>query len=215
MIYIGTQGIKLYRKLLIHKVINSETIMKLYILTSLLISAVILKQHNNKLVHRIKIVHTTETEAFSTIVKHGITETTLDKAISRLKMPPTETPSFWSKIANDPSYGDFHRRKAAIEIFKRHVHVGMPISKLKQILNHPTWLQRNDVKRVDSVIGWIPVTMNFEDSVFILAVLPREQWSAICLRVSGRIENQSFRNSIFDNSNSNTGNATIMEIGYF
>ena len=115
-------------------------------------------------------------------------------------MPPTEAPQFWSQIANDSSYSNFQRRKAAIEILRRYVHVGMPISKLKQLLNHPTWVQASDNNKIDFIIGKNPVHFDIKDTVFVILILPIIRDSAVYLHISGTLEIQSFRSLILGTS---------------
>src|SRR2546428_3160838 len=112
------------------------------------------------------------TEPFSTIAKRGIAATTLDEAIARLPMPPSAMLKFWSKIANDPTYSRYHRRRAVFQLLRRYLQVGMRLTDLAHLLNRPTWLPAGDIDVVEIVRGLIPVTFDPKDTMFVLVVLP-------------------------------------------
>jgi hypothetical protein len=177
-------------------------------------------------------------EPFSTIATRGITEAELAEAIAKLKMPVNETPQYWTRIANDSSYSTFHRRCAVFQLFKRHVHVGMRLSELAHLLDHPTWLGAGDIHLVEYVGGYIPVRPNIGDTVFLLEFLPEarnkdsttylrieakgefqslmlpgaENHSVIYLCISGKVDVQGFRNLVLGSVEANIRNATVLEV---
>ncbi len=155
-------------------------------------------------------------EPFSTIAKRGIPEAELAEAIAKLKVPATEIPQYWTRIASDSSYSRFHRRCAVFQLFRRHVHVGMRLSELADLLGRPSWLQGSDIQMVEYLGGHIPVRFSLKDTIFVLLVLPdaRNQGSAIYLRIAGKIDLQSFRALVLGLGKTGIGNATIEEIGF-
>jgi len=156
-----------------------------------------------------------EAELLSTIAKREITESDLIKAIAKLQMPPDESLGYWSRIANDPGYRRFHRRRAAVQLFRRHVHVGMRLSDVAQLLNRPNWLHASDIDVVKYILGKIPVHTKTGDTVFYLLILPqpRRATAAVYLRVAGKVDVQSFRSLVLGLAEPRIGNATVEEIG--
>ena len=157
-----------------------------------------------------------DTEPFSTIAKRGIARAELVEAIAELRMPPSESPRYWSRIANDSGYSSFHRRSAVLQLVKRHVRIGMRLSELARLLNHPTWLQASDIDAIDFLAGKIPVRMDPRDTVFVLRIMPKahENVSAIYLRIAGKFDVQSFRSLVLGVTEAGIGDATIVEIGF-
>jgi hypothetical protein len=102
------------------------------------------------------------------------------------------------------------------QLFRRHVHVGMRLSELADLLGRPSWLQGSDIQMVEYLGGHIPVRFSLKDTIFVLLVLPdaRNQGSAIYLRIAGKIDLQSFRALVLGLGKTGIGNATIEEIGF-
>jgi len=92
-------------------------------------------------------------EPFVILANRSTTEQALDRAIAQLDLPPKEPARFWSQIANDADYPRFQRQRAVIQLFRRHVRVGMRVSQLAQLLDHSTWLRAMDVKDFVFVSG--------------------------------------------------------------
>ena len=94
-------------------------------------------------------------------------------------------------IAGSDAYSPDRRRRAVVELFRRHVKVGMTLAELARVLDDPAWLRDDDLSVVEVLGGKIPVTWTHEDTVLVLGVLPElpddPSW-AIYLRVAGRIE---------------------------
>jgi len=162
--------------------------------------------------------HSMGIELLTTIAKKGVPDAELARAIAKLEMPPSEPPQYWSRIANDPGYGDSHRRRAVFQLFRRHVRVGMALSELAHLLDHPTWLRGDDVRLIDILAGHIPVQLNpdKDETVFVLIVLrePDQDTSGIYLRIAGKISLQRFRDLILNATEDGIGHAAVLEVGY-
>jgi hypothetical protein len=158
------------------------------------------------------------TEPFSTIAKRGVAATKLDQAIAKLPLSPSESPKFWSRIANDSTYSRYHRRRAVFQLFRRHIHAGMRLNDLAHLLNRPTWLRAGDIDVIDILAGELPVSFGPRDVVFVLRVLPepRQDTSAVYLRIAGRVDIEGYRSCILGTAKGHPiiGQAVIAEIGF-
>lgn len=136
----------------------------------------------------------------ATIADPKISQDALIQALRQLG-PATEPASFWTKIANRADYGPDQRRRAVFELFKRHVSPGLTLGELSDLLDHPAWLDDAHVSVVDRLGGKIPVTWTPQDTIFVLAVFPNlpdgryAHW-AIYLKVSGKVDRESFIRAI-------------------
>lgn len=92
------------------------------------------------------------------------------EAISRLG-PVTESPRFWTQIANDTTYSDKHRRRAVYALFRRHAHFCNSGKALRDVLSQPNWFHDSDISEVTAVAGSIPVEWNSGEKVFSIMVL--------------------------------------------
>jgi hypothetical protein len=96
-----------------------------------------------------------------------------------------------SVIAGSDAYSPERRRRAVVELFRRHVQPGMTLADLGRVLDDPGWLRDDDLSVVDVLGGKIPVSWTLEDTVLVLGVLPGlpddPAWS-IYLRVAGKLE---------------------------
>jgi hypothetical protein len=82
------------------------------------------------------------TDLFAVIGDPKVSYTRLLKALLRLG-PVTEEPTFWTRIANDPTYDERHRALCIYELFKRQIRTGMTLGEVADIVNasgKPTWL---------------------------------------------------------------------------
>jgi hypothetical protein len=88
---------------------------------------------------------------------------------------------------------------------------------LAHLLNRPTWLRASDIDVIDILAGQLPVSFGPRDVVFVLRVLPepRQDTSAVYLRIAGRVDIQSYRSCILGTAKGNPmiGQAVIAEIG--
>ena len=144
-------------------------------------------------------------------------EDTLLRAIQQLGAPE-EPPRFWIDIANSNEYSTRHRRYAVVQLFTRHVKPGMMLSEFARILNGSKWLDDKDIRVVEDLSGYIPVNLTFDNTVFVLRVLPdllpAEYW-AIYLSVSGHIDCDNFlRLRRGEEVDQETRDAVILEIAF-
>ena len=130
----------------------------------------------------------------------------------------TESPKFWTGIANSLDYRERHRCYCVLQLVRRHVLPGMKFSKFAQILDNPIWLKDEDIGVVDIVRGEIPVTWTFEDTVFVLRVFPelvKGRNYAIYLTVSGKIDRNDFIKLLRGKDvNQRVKEAIILEVGF-
>lgn len=105
----------------------------------------------------------------------------------------TESPQFWSAIANDSAYRVSHRRFCVFQLFRRHVPPGENIAEMAVLLDQPRWVSDQDILIVTALGGKIPVKWTFEDTVFVLDVLPKseDRW-AVYLKISGKVDRDGF-----------------------
>lgn len=126
------------------------------------------------------------------IAAKSSTKDILQKAISDL-VEVTEPAAFWTKIANDKSYTEIHRRLAIYQLVHRHLGREMPISELNKILDHPSWLPREKVRKVDTVIGKIPVKATLQDSILCVDIFTNTPARFVLyFRVAGKSGFESF-----------------------
>ena len=129
-----------------------------------------------------------------------------------------ESPDFWNSIANNPDYKNFHRAYCAIQLFKRHVTDGMSLGSLSKLLWNPSWVNDEDITTVQELVGEIPLTWTFEDTVFALRIFPeltKLSGFAIYLRVSGKVDLSSFISSLRGQEvDEVTKNAIVLEVGF-
>lgn len=154
----------------------------------------------------------------ATIADPTISQEALIKALRQLG-PATEPASFWTKIANSTEYSPDQRRRAVFELFERHVRPGITVGQLADLLDQPTWLDDADVSVVDRLGGKIPVAWNPQDTIFVIAVFPglpdgRYAHWAIYLRVSGKVDRESFVRAIQGEATSDAvRGAKVIEYG--
>lgn len=78
------------------------------------------------------------------------------RALDRLG-PVTELPNFWTNIANNPAFSEEHRGLCVLELFKRHVRVGMTLGQLHGLVRGAPWLAPDDVSIWLVICGYVPV----------------------------------------------------------
>ena len=108
----------------------------------------------------------------TTIADRHVSEEKLMQAVTQLTMPPTEPPQYWSRIANNVHYPRLQRREVAYQLFKRQVRVGMQLSELNSLLQHPTWLRASDISLAEEDVGKMPVHWAMNDTVLVIRILP-------------------------------------------
>jgi hypothetical protein len=131
-----------------------------------------------------------------------------------------EPASFWTKIANDTSYSVEQRRACVMQLFRRHVKVGISLAEMAQRLSPSDWLSASDVQNVTTFMGWLPVKTNGRDSVLKICILPPDKpdlhMSAVCIRVNGLISSKDFYDVLNKLPVSESvRTAKVKEIGFF
>ena len=130
-----------------------------------------------------------------------------------------EPPGFWTNIANSHEHAIRHRRLSVFCLFGRHVKPRMRLSELATMLKDSTWFNDEDITVVEDLGGHIPVQLTHDDTVFVLSILPTmpppsEYW-AIFLRVSGRVDRNSFVRLLRGGEvDEQTREAFILEVGF-
>jgi len=120
-------------------------------------------------------------------------------------------------IANSVGHSDHLRRRAVFELFRRYAVPKMTLGDLRRLLGDPTWLTNDDIVLVGVVFGPIPVEFKFEDTIFVLTVLPRSEVhkSGIFFRVSGEVSLEAVRTCLIGSiSEEPNCNIVIEEFGY-
>lgn len=117
-------------------------------------------------------------------------------ALSNLK-EVNENSTFWADIANSDRFNNDHRRRAVFMLFKRHVKPKIRLKELGEILNHPTWLQFENIHIIKELTGEIPVEFNLNNTAILINIFPDlpdgqyERW-AIYLSIEGKISVEDF-----------------------
>jgi len=104
--------------------------------------------------------------------------------------PVVEPATFWSTIVNDESYSLEHRRRCAIQLFKRHVRAGMTLGEVAETLGRPKWLFDNHINRIQSMFGYHGVDFKTGCTLLSLNILPPkhgDEWG-VYLRVVGHVK---------------------------
>jgi hypothetical protein len=150
----------------------------------------------------------------STITNKTASDEALLQAISRLG-PRTEPPTFWTEIANDPSYSLWHRTRAVFALFRRHGRTCDSLACLKAVLEPAIWLSESAITKVTPPSGPIPVgTENPGDTVFQISVFHGPP--SIYIRLMGEVPIENFSRVLREQQPMiKAQNAIIFEIGYF
>ena len=85
-----------------------------------------------------------------------------------LLMPRDVPSSFWTQVANDPSYRLFHRVVAVREVFRRYVTVPMLLSDVARLLDGARWLPHALVEEIKTMGGEIPVGIPAGGAAFVI-----------------------------------------------
>jgi hypothetical protein len=157
-----------------------------------------------------------DSEPYRTLANGKIDKKNLDLALTKLSVPADDPPHFWSKIANDPKFPDFHRRSAVFELFRRNIRAGTLLSETTRLLDKPTWLTESDIMEVDMLQGKIPVDIVPNDTIFSIAVIPEkgDDVSAIYLRLQGDISYKDFVSLMLGQGGTNLDNVPIEQIAF-
>ncbi|NBR87741.1 MAG: hypothetical protein EBS84_20190 [Proteobacteria bacterium] len=132
--------------------------------------------------------------------------------------PTTESPTFWTGIANDVRYSIPHRQLCISALFHRHVKAGMRLAELKTSLHNSKWLKEEYVSEFRAVTGTIPFP--YEPgvfSVFSFVILPQaqEDADAVYVKIRGDIRGKDLFNYLLtEQDDSNIANAVIHAIDY-
>jgi hypothetical protein len=96
----------------------------------------------------------------------------------------TESPSFWSEIANDASMPAAHRKLAIVQLVRRHISTGKTsVGELAEMLGGAKWLGDDDVTVFTIIAGKVPVVWSPDDTIIAIA-LPGGR-GAIYLTIKG------------------------------
>jgi hypothetical protein len=96
----------------------------------------------NRMIREMQEEELIGTDLFAVIGDPKVSYSRLLNALLRLG-PVGEQPAFWTRIANDSTYDERHRALCIYELFKRHVHAGMTLGELADMLHtsgKPIWL---------------------------------------------------------------------------
>jgi hypothetical protein len=154
-------------------------------------------------------------DPLSTIARRDVEEAEFMRAIESLGAV-TESPRFWTDLANSPDFGKIRRGHCVMQLFRRHVPPGTKLSGLGRVLDRPDWLRDEDVDVVADLGGKVPVRWTLEDTVFVLRVVPElpGKSEAVYLRVSGKVDRGAFLKALRGQEvDPGTADATVLEIG--
>lgn len=152
---------------------------------------------------------------FERIKNINCSENDLINAIKNLGAV-TESPGFWTSIAENNAYKIFHRRHCIFQLFYRHVYVGMALHTLAVVLQKSKWLTKNNIRRVEDIGGHIPVKLSFNNTVVVLSILLTpgfDNWE-IYLSIAGTLDEQQIFELINDNADNAIKDFEILETGF-
>lgn len=124
----------------------------------------------------------------ATIKDKSTSDSVLRESISRLGRF-TESPGFWTEIANDPSYSLCHRTRAVFALFRRHGEWSGEPRSLGKCLAPAKWLNESSIERVTYVLGYLPTEVNPGESVYSITVLSGPK---IYIRMRSEVDEETF-----------------------
>lgn len=98
-------------------------------------------------------------------------EASSHQCLARQHMDTTD-PVYWSSRANDLALPVNDRCEAVYEIFRRFVWPGLTLTDFANLLNRPSWLQKNQIRQVEVFMGKLPVHFNLNGSVYCFEFFP-------------------------------------------
>lgn len=126
-----------------------------------------------------------------------------------------ETAVLLARIANDPTYPDYHRCLCAVELCHRFVTNGMTLKEIARVLDHPLWLEQENIHLIKLVTGLCPIKVTAEDSSFSIVVLPEPNRNAsgAYLRIQGQLmEGELFQILKYGKAENEIGKRVLREI---
>jgi len=92
-------------------------------------------------------------------------------------------------IANSASYGTDGRCACVLELFGKYVPSGTRMKDLAKLVGAVDWLRDDDVSELGFVLGYVPVRVTLDDTIFRIVVFPRstEGGAVVYVRVQGQI----------------------------
>jgi len=109
----------------------------------------------------------------------------LIKEIRKTKPTASEAKA-WANIANSSENSANQRRLALYQLLDRHARHTMTLRDLSMLLRQPSWLNENNVGKVGSISGYIPIDMVPDEEVFgIVQGLSEDDSSSFWIRVKG------------------------------
>jgi hypothetical protein len=83
-----------------------------------------------------------------------------------------EPPQVWASLANCTVLAKTTRRDCVLQLFRRHVKPGMPLSEVARLLDHPDWLKDEGIHFFDFITGWVPVRLDGGDALYTIRIFP-------------------------------------------
>jgi len=59
----------------------------------------------------------------------------------------------WAQIANSDKFSPIRRQQAVLQLFDRYTSLGMTLQDLSGILDHPSWIQRENIYKITAITG--------------------------------------------------------------
>ena len=109
-------------------------------------------------------------------------QTTTNKLIHALQSlksskQTNEPATFWTTIANNPTYSWDHRRRAVLQLFARHFHQGMTFGDVGKLLDHANWIDPHCINVSSIINGPQPPNIGDNDSQAHVSVGPCHPFS--------------------------------------
>jgi hypothetical protein len=133
--------------------------------------------------------------------------------------PVDESPAFWKEIANNPTFSDLHRRRAVMQLFYRHVRVGMTLRELGEVTKGSTWVKDSDIVAVRLFSGTLPLH-GTTGNIFGIGVLPTHDADGgynVWFKMEDGVSRDAIAEAILrgpDRLNSSDAQTKILDIGF-
>jgi hypothetical protein len=131
-----------------------------------------------------------------------------------------EPATFWTGIANDNKQEKWRRALAVYLLVERHVKPDITLGQLATMLDHPNWIEAQEVSKVVALAGNLPGKITDGDSIFVIRVfedksgrkgqISKERF-AIYIKVTGEIDKKDLVPAIMNTDKTAHDGAKIKE----
>jgi hypothetical protein len=148
---------------------------------------------------------------FSVLTNKAASDEDLLRAISRLGKV-TEPASFWTKIADDPSYSLLHRTRAILALFRRHCGDKTTCHELRNTIAPAQWMRESLIQKFDEPYAGLPPfsPLGGDTTVFRIRVLCGP---GVCVELQGKVDIHVFSSLLRGDSVASSEDPGILQYG--